>query len=746
MKLKNSYILLIAMSIFLLISIGSVCASDDAQDTNVLGDETGIDSDVLTADPVKTTVESKNVVVAEKDPKEIPVTVKDNKSQAIEIAKGDLNVTESNKTVKFDYANSTITIKDTMKAGNHSLIINYLGNANYTKSSTNIILSVVGEKTLDVPASVNVNSTKKVVIPIKLTDSVKNYDIDNDKLNLIGFYKDGNDTRNKTISGFELKNGNITFQYDLDVASCNLTIKYIDDNKTLTKNMTLKRVDNAKIIPLNLKAEYASGTFTFKLVDVDSDKTIGNKKLSYTIITGSINTGGSVTTDADGIATIDNSNLNVYKFENGTISSEGHISVGKQLFSIKGDDSSISAPEIKDNFTVTQATINIKIKPYKEYYGSNKKVVINVTNAKTGAPMKGVILHLYMANTTQKDYYFQTGTNGTAEINVTGLISGTYPLTVSNNDTVNMKKKSVSGSITILGIATKMKVTVPKTYYYNSGTIATIKVTDKSTGKAVPNAIVLIQVYTGKKSQGYLYQANDKGVINVNYAPASVGSHKLVFTMADSRYSASSVTKTVKVKKASGKYTSNKVTAYYKDGKTLIIKLTNTKNKKPISAANVNIKIFPNSKSYYEYKGQTAVDGKLRISLKTFKPGTYSVTATNSDNKNYTAKQITTKFVIKKASAKITPAKATAKKGANKYFNVTVKNTATKKAISGVKISFKVYTGKTAKTYTASTNSKGVAKISTKALGVGTHKVVVTSANKYVSAKSATSSIKITKS
>ena len=67
--------------------------------------------------------------------------------------------------------------------------------------------------------------------------------------------------------------------------------------------------------------------------------------------------------------------------ENGTISSSGYITVGKQAFSIKGDDSSISAPQIKDNFTITKATINIVINPYKEYYGSTKQFVINVTNA-----------------------------------------------------------------------------------------------------------------------------------------------------------------------------------------------------------------------------------------------------------------------------------------------------------------------------------------------------------------------------
>ena len=743
MKLKNSYILLIVMSIFLLVSVGSVCASDSATDVDVLADDTN--SDVLTDSPIKTSVESQNVVVNEKDPQEIPVTVKDNESQPINIVKGDLNVTENNKTVKFDYNNSKISLSDKLSAGNHSLLISYLGNANYTKSSTKMILSVVGERILNVTTSVNVNSTEKVVIPITLTDSVHIFDMDKNNLTLVLTYKEGNNTINKTISAFELNNRKIIFPYDINATTFNLAIRYIDGNKTLTSNVSLTRKDCAKIIPINLNAEYASGTFTFKLVDVDNNQILGNKKLSYTIITGSINTGGSVTTDANGIATLDNSNLNVYKFENGTISSNGHIEVGKQLFSIKVDDSSISAPEIKDNFTITQATIDIKISPYKESYGSSKKVVINVTNAKTEAPMKGIILHLYMANTTAKDYYFQTGANGTAEINVTGLIPGNYPLTVSNNDTKNIKEKKVSGSITILGIATKMTVTVPKTYYYNSGNIATIKVTDKSTGKRVANAIVLVQVYTGKASQAYLYQANSKGMIYVNYAPAAVGSHKIVVTMADSRYTASTVTKTVKVKKATAKITVKKVTGYYKSGSIYKIKLTNTKNKKAIYAGKLNVKIYPNSRSYYNYNGQTGLDGTLRISLDSFKPGTYKVEVSSNDGKNFTASKKTSQFVVKKAPAKLTPKKLTAKKGENKKFRVIVKNTANKNPVVGVKVSIKVYTGKTVKTYTAKTNANGTAKISVKNLSVGTHKVVVKSANKYVVATAAKSSIKITK-
>ena len=63
----------------------------------------------------------------------------------------------------------------------------------------------------------------------------------------------------------------------------------------------------------------------------------------------------------------------------------------------------------------------------------------------------------------------------------------------------------------------------------------------------------------------------------------------------------------------------------------------------------------------------------------------------------------------------------------------------------GVKLTLKVYTGQKYKTYTVKSNSKGIAKLNVKSLTVGTHKVVVKSANKYCVAKAKTSTIKITK-
>ena len=759
MKLKNSYILLIVMSIFLLISIGSVCASDAAMDADILSADDG-SVDVLSdngtnegASPKATSVVSNDVTINEKETAKIPVTVKDNESQTVNIKTGDLNVTEGSKVIKFNYANDSVILTENLTAGNHSIIIKFLGNANYTSSQTTMKLSVIGEKIIDA-ANANVNSTKKAVVPIKITDGVTVYDIDKDKISLVASYKDGNNTITKAIDNFELINKALHFDYPFDVTG-NLTINYAE-NKTLTKTITINRIYNVKIIVLNKETDYSVGNLTFQIFDIDNNLAVlPNKTISVSGMKNTTqltwitrNSGGSMsistnkefTSDKNGIVTIPNEDFYPgYIFANYVYCPAGTYSLtltGSK--DVKGTN--------KTDIIINKASINIVINPYKEHYGSTKQVVIDVTNAKTGDGMSGVILHLYMANTTAKDYYFQTDDNGTSKINVSGLVPGDYALTVSNNDTTKKKKKSVDGKITILPTEVKMTVNVPSSIYYNTGNTATIKITNKKTGEIVPNAIVLVTIQTGSKKQNYLYQANAKGVITVNYAPAAVGSHKIIVQMADTRYDAAKVSKSYTVKKASGKISAPKVTTYYKAGKSFVIRLYNTKNKKPIYAAKLNVKIFISSSRYYNYNGQTGLDGKLRISLDTFNPGTYRVVVSQGEKKNFTAKQVTSQFVIKKASAKLTPAKVTAKKGASKYFKVTVKNTKTKKVVSsGVKIKMKVYTGKSYKTYTAKTNSKGIAQLNVKSLKVGTHKVVVSSGDKYLSAKSATSSIKITK-
>ena len=234
MKLKNSYILLIAMALFLLVSIGSACAADTgASDTGILTDDSS--SATLSEDTdekIETTVVSEDVKVSEKDPVEIPVAVKDNESKEINIAKENITVKEGNTTINFNYNNSKINITDKLSLGNHSLDITYLGNVIYKNSTTKILLSIFGDKTLDIPSVVTSDGVN-IEIPITISDGVSKYKPNKDSLTLNITYTgdDGNKT-SKIIDDFTIENNKIIFALD----NLNYIGATINVNSTETKN------------------------------------------------------------------------------------------------------------------------------------------------------------------------------------------------------------------------------------------------------------------------------------------------------------------------------------------------------------------------------------------------------------------------------------------------------------------------------------------------------------------------------
>ena len=660
MKLKNSYVLLIAMALFQLVIIGSACAIDvSANDTVELSDDGSsvVMDDNPVVDPstpttpqkINTTVVSDDEIsIDETSNKTIDLTVNDNESKEITgITANNLTVKEGTKTIKFDYNNSKIIIKDTLILGKHNLLVSYLGNGNYTNSSKNIVLTIFGNYTIQAPSSVNVNSTRTVEVPINVTNGIDPKVINKEDFNVTLTYKDGNVTKNISITDFRIVNNTLIFNYELanNITTSTITLVYNANESVKSANVTLNRIYNVKIEEINTKSEYNNGAFTFKLVDCDNNaENLTGLTLSITL-GENIRSGFTGTADKNGIVTFKTIQLYEIEYKDGKISAK-YLTVGKHL------------------------------------------VELSTKN--------------------------------------------------------NVKSTIVKTNLTVTTIPTVIKITSASTIYYNTGYTLNFKVTDKS-GKSISDVYVLVQIYTGSKYNNYIFQTNKYGNVNIK-APLTVGSHKIVITSADSRYSANSVTKTITVKKASAKISAPKVTAYYNSGKYFTIKLMNTKKSNaPIYAAKLNIRVYVTKYSYYNYNGQTGVDGKIKLALDSLKPGTYKVEVRGADSKDFSVSKVTSQIVVKKAPTKLYPVKLTAKKGKTTYFKVTVKNYKIKKVISGVKVKIKVYTGKKYKTYTVKTNSKGIAQLNVKSLTTGTHKVVVTSANKYCVAKAAASSIKITK-
>ncbi|WP_298523228.1 right-handed parallel beta-helix repeat-containing protein [uncultured Methanobrevibacter sp.] len=166
--------------------------------------------------------------------------------------------------------------------------------------------------------------------------------------------------------------------------------------------------------------------------------------------------------------------------------------------------------------------------------------------------------------------------------------------------------------------------------------------------------------------------------------------------------------------------TTAKLTTTYNSGKTAWVKLTFTKSKNPVKNTYIEIRI--NGK-YFDYDEiRTNSKGIAYYKASNLDVGTYKLIFNYDDG---ILPQLTTTVKITKAKTIIKAPKVTNKYKKSKYFQVTVKNKATKKAVKYTYVKVKI----DKKTYKIKTNSKGIAKFNTKKLKTGKHKVTITSGN-----------------
>ncbi len=696
---------------------------------------------------VNTTVDASDLEYGESEVKNITIEVKATNGHVINLTDKNIQVLNNGKPHNISVNNSIITIKDALKFGVYNLTIKYLGTDTYLESNKTVTLTVYG---INVTSSININSTKEGQVKIDIINGNETVNINKDDINITVSYLDGNKTVTIDVLSYRVEDKTLYFTLkDGNFTKATLNIRY---NKT-EANVTLNRIYNINVIPINTVADYQGDNFTFMIVDIDDNNApIANKTLDITaknsagtdIVFTTINPGGGysmgqtlkLTTNASGIAVVENKNFYPgYVFS--TISL--YPPADTYTFTVKGSGDLKGSNTTK--ITINKINVTITLEKFEEYYGTTKKVTIVVVNAKNGKALSGVNIVLSISGLTLSNAVQQTNENGTIYLGVETVPTGTYTVGYKTNMS-SLNNYTGSGTFTIKQIPVTITAKNVKVYY-NTGNTYTVKVTKD--GKAVKGMYVYFRLYiTSKKYQDFVSQTDNKGKVTFK-ASLAVGSHKIIVVSGDSRYSSKQITKKITVKKAKGKFTAKKVTAYYKGGKYFNIKLTNAKKKKPIYNAKVNIKVFVSSNRYNNYYSYTGMNGKIKLSLDSLKPGKYKIIVAPGESKNYTAKQITSQIIIKKTPTKLIPKKLTAKKGDKKYFKVTVKNKKTKKVIKGVKVKVKVYTGKKAKSYTVKTNKKGIAKLDTSKLKVGKHKVVVTSANKYCIAKKAKSSIKIKK-
>ena len=186
-----------------------------------------------------------------------------------------------------------------------------------------------------------------------------------------------------------------------------------------------------------------------------------------------------------------------------------------------------------------------------------------------------------------------------------------------------------------------------------------------------------------------------------------------------------------------------KLSTAYKSGKKFRAKVINSKTKKAVKGAEITMKVYT-GKNAKTITLKSNAQGIVKFSSSRLGIGTHKVVLKVKKSKTYTGKSKTSYIKISKATLKISAPKVTKYYKKAGKFKVTVKSKANGKAVKGVKVIMKVYTGKKVKKYVVKTNSRGQIAVSTKSLSKGKHKVIITiKGNSKFKKASAKSSIKI---
>lgn len=509
-------------------------------------------------------------------------------------------------------------------------------------------------------------------------------------------------------------------------------------------------VTNITIVPVTTVLDYQSGNFTFKVLDNLTGEAIVNQTIKvsgvyfYKFGNGtSLTTSKEFTTDANGMITIPNELMNKDLDTSGLVYNYTALNAGTYNLTFSGNDSL----KVVQNATlpITVNTVNAKIQASNlvTEVGSGKRYTFKVVNSATGEALKLVRLQfkIMLNGKNYTTYNATTNLSGEAGFNL-NLYGGKYPVTIVDNDS-NIKASSVSKNITItkkVGVLSASN----RVIYYNSAATAIIKLTDKKTKKPVSGAIIKVRVYiTNKKYTDLAFATNSKGQVSFK-AALPLGIHKLIISTLDNNYTASSISRYTTLKKTTGKISAYNINTYYKSGKLYTITLKNAKNGNAMYGCKLNIRVYISSNKYYKYEGVTDGNGQVKINTSSLKPGTYRVTVAEADS-GFTAKSISKTLKITKVPTKLTSPAVKVKYNSGKYLQTKVTHKTNNKALSGVKLTVKVYTSASKyKTYKITSNAKGIAYFKV-TQGVGTYKVVISSANSYYTASAVTTKITVTK-
>ena len=312
---------------------------------------------------------------------------------------------------------------------------------------------------------------------------------------------------------------------------------------------------------------------------------------------------------------------------------------------------------------------------------------------------------------------YTTNETGQIEVPTKGLLPNTYIVTLSYAGNGFYKGSSTTAVITINKYASQITATgITTTYNVNKDILITL--TD---GEGNPLSDFTVSVdLNGVKN----YTTDSNGQVKVSTKGLIPKTYTATISYAgNDLYNESSATAKVTINKINTKLTAAKVTATYNVNKYLIITLKDASGN-PLAKKKITVKVGSIAKNL-----TTNSSGKVAVLISKLVPKTYTASISFAGDSYYNKSSAKATVVVKKATPKLTASAKTFKvKVKTKNYAITLKNN--KGAVmKSTKVTLKV----NGKTYSAKTNSKGVATFKiTNLKKKGTFTAVVTYAgSKY---------------
>ena len=319
-----------------------------------------------------------------------------------------------------------------------------------------------------------------------------------------------------------------------------------------------------------------------------------------------------------------------------------------------------------------------------------------------------------------------------------GKLSSSNEIILSNSSSGGIDSSSSDDSKNLEGTNSAASATVkyPSKVYYTQGKITfQVKVGQffKYGGNEYLNPLygsnILLKVYSGTTYNTFsrTIDLNNNGVFNFQLPSLSLGSHKIEIFVDNIK----KVDSSFKVVKSSTKVLAPTKSVKHKKKAYFYIRVFDSSGI-PAKKIILKVKVYT-GKKYKTYTLKTTTTGLAKLQTRKLALGKHKVVIITT-NKKYNIKKTSYIKVLKKVASKAQTLKVSAptktvKYKQSSYFNITVLNPYNY-PVKKLYIKVKVFTGKKSKTYTIKTNTKGIAKLQTKALTTGTHKISISTKNK----------------